>query len=370
MISYDKSLNYFSLYYRSNHLIMPDLISKREIGYIPFSGTMIRHLSFRNHREIESFVKRNTPRHLYYSSAYYIKPDEKRMEKKIWEGAELIFDLDADHIPGSDKMTYEEILLEVKKHVSRLLNYLINDFGFDDDSIKLYFSGGRGYHVHVVSDRVYSLDSDARREIGNYIKMEDFTIDNIIRASREKPESGPLKRFNEYISEIYSDENYLKRFYNGDFDRYYKSLDVYKDGKKKIDIMRENNYEKFKIVSKRDLDVLNNILNDFKDKYSAEIDEPVTTDVHRLIRFPGSLHGKTGLAVTPVNINEFDNFDPLISAVPEVFKDKYEHVYLNSDYMITMMNEKFSLNAGENKVPLYLALFLTGMKIGNFIEKK
>ena len=36
-------------------------------------------------------------------------------EEKEWLGAELIFDLDADHIEGADKMTYMEILAEVKK---------------------------------------------------------------------------------------------------------------------------------------------------------------------------------------------------------------------------------------------------------------
>ncbi len=370
MISYDKSLNYFSMYYKSKHLIMPDLISKREIGYIPFSGSMIRHLSFKSYKDVENFVRKTVPKHLYYSSAYYINPGEKRMNDKLWEGAELIFDLDADHIPGSENMKYEDILAEVKKHVLRLLNYLTNDLGFDENNIKIYFSGGRGYHVHVISDDVYTLDSDARREIGNYIKIEDFNIDNIIKASRDRPEHGFVKRFNDYVSSIYSDENLLSKFYSGDFDKYYKSLDTYRNGKKKIDIMRDKGYEKFGVITKRDVEVLNNILKDFKVNYSAEIDEPVTTDIHRLIRFPGSLHGKTGLMVTPVNINEINEFNPLNMAVPDIFMNKYEYIHLNDDYQITMMNEHFELESGDNRVPLYLALFLNGMKIGNFIEKK
>ncbi|MCA1813180.1 MAG: hypothetical protein LC624_04420 [Halobacteriales archaeon] len=33
---------------------------------------------------------------------------------------------------------------------------------------------------------------------------------------------------------------------------------------------------------------------------TGETDEPVTSDVKRLIRLPGSVHGKTGLRVVPV----------------------------------------------------------------------
>ena len=33
---------------------------------------------------------------------------------------------------------------------------------------------------------------------------------------------------------------------------------------------------------------------------SVEIDNPVTIDIHRLIRYPGSLHGKTGFKVQKI----------------------------------------------------------------------
>ncbi|SVD73115.1 uncharacterized protein METZ01_LOCUS425969, partial [marine metagenome] len=39
-------------------------------------------------------------------------------------------------------------------------------------------------------------------------------------------------------------------------------------------------------------------------------DEPVTGDIHRLIRLPGSLHGGTGLVVKILNVDELEKFDP------------------------------------------------------------
>ena len=44
-------------------------------------------------------------------------------------------------------------------------------------------------------------------------------------------------------------------------------------------------------------------------------DEPVTGDVHRLIRLPGSLHGGSGLRVTTIESKELENFNPMVSAI-------------------------------------------------------
>ncbi|MCL4332766.1 MAG: DNA primase catalytic subunit PriS, partial [Candidatus Thermoplasmatota archaeon] len=90
--------------------------------------------------------------------------------------------------------------------------------------------------------------------------------------------------------------------------------------------------------------------------------EPVTTDVHRLIRFPGSLHGKTGLEVVPVPIDELGGFDPLKSAIPDVFMEGEEEVIAPQRIEISMAGKEFVLESGLNKVPTYLAIFLVAQK--------
>jgi DNA primase catalytic subunit len=42
-----------------------------------------------------------------------------------------------------------------------------------------------------------------------------------------------------------------------------------------------------------------------------EVDTPVTIDIHRLIRYPGSLHGKTGFKVQEIFHDDLDLFNPL-----------------------------------------------------------
>ena len=43
---------------------------------------------------------------------------------------------------------------------------------------------------------------------------------------------------------------------------------------------------------------------------AVHADEPVTGDLHRLIRLPGTLHGGTGLLARSVTLDELRDFDP------------------------------------------------------------
>jgi DNA primase small subunit len=61
---------------------------------------------------------------------------------------------------------------------------------------------------------------------------------------------------------------------------------------------------------------------------SAKIDTVVTTDIHRLIRMNGTLHGKTGLKKIEFPIAELDNFDPFTEAV--AFKEGTANVFVSS----------------------------------------
>ncbi len=53
--------DYFRDYYVKNPIKPPDLLFQREIGYIPFNGSMVRHRMYNNNIEIERFVKKLCP---------------------------------------------------------------------------------------------------------------------------------------------------------------------------------------------------------------------------------------------------------------------------------------------------------------------
>ena len=91
---------------------------------------------------------------------------------------------------------------------------------------------------------------------------------------------------------------------------------------------------------------------------SRETDEPVTSDIKRLIRMPHTLHGKTGLAVVPMNRAALDGFVPLRDAVPKAWTEESVKASLRAGIKLTMRDETFNLKEGLNLLPEFLAVFL------------
>ncbi|MFB0544935.1 MAG: hypothetical protein ACETVN_04420, partial [Asgard group archaeon] len=91
----------FAEYYKqhSSSIPPPTSIESREFGFLLFEGRiMLRHKGFRGVDDLRSSLKTIVPSDVYYSGAYYERP-EAEMKGKGWLGADLIFDIDADHIP-------------------------------------------------------------------------------------------------------------------------------------------------------------------------------------------------------------------------------------------------------------------------------
>src|SRR5690606_1530098 len=70
---------------------------------------MVRHKHFVTPTHLSSFIKERIPSDVYYSCAYYETPDAE-METKGWSGADLVFDIDADHIPTSCNKIHDEFV--------------------------------------------------------------------------------------------------------------------------------------------------------------------------------------------------------------------------------------------------------------------
>ena len=151
----------------------PERLCWREYGYIHFSNDWFdRHHAVQGLESLVAYMQEKVPQHSYYSSAYYEKPAARPMKDKSWLGADLIFDLDADHLPGADKMGLAQQLDAVKQDVIRLVRvFLAGDFGLDPAKMTFRFSGGRGYHVHVYDPKWQELDTHARRALVDYIML-------------------------------------------------------------------------------------------------------------------------------------------------------------------------------------------------------
>ena len=114
------------------------------------------------------------------------------MPGKEWLGADVVFDLDADHLRGAESLDYAGQLSLVRERVRALLDdFLFSDFGIDPARVLLVFSGGRGYHVHVQDDSFGSLTSPERRELVDYVTGAGFDARRVVATERGAPSAVP-----------------------------------------------------------------------------------------------------------------------------------------------------------------------------------
>ncbi len=339
----------FAEYYRSHSekIMPPPQCVKREFGFIPFrEQIMMRHRGFLSVQQLVETIQDIAPAHAYYSSAYYERPQEE-MDKKGWLGADLIFDIDADHLPtvcglehrywicrncgtvfmrkksetcnycGGTKFQEEtwfcENCLEAAKHETlKLIDFLTTDFGFDVANLEICFSGHRGYHVHVVNENTSKLDQSARREIvdyvyGNGISLENHGFTSIIPSMKSTGWKGRLSRglyklLDAPSNHFLSDGKAISSF---------KRLEAHKE--KILESLESGSQLNTpKGVGKKTWEALIEAL--ITDEI-PRVDTVVTTDIHRLTRLMGTLHGKTGLIVLEISLNHLEDFYPLRDAV-------------------------------------------------------
>ena len=71
---------------------------------------------------------------------------------------------------------------------------------------------------------------------------------------------------------------------------------------------------------------------------------------------PTTLHGGTGLRVTPVELGDFESFNPLQDAV--VFSDRKVKVDAAMNLTMEMQGNTYPIGKGMNVVPEALGVFL------------
>ncbi|MGD9130823.1 MAG: DNA primase small subunit PriS [Candidatus Bathyarchaeota archaeon] len=348
----------FADYYKQHSvsILAPSSLERREFGFLLLEKrAMMRHRGFMDVERLRSSLATIVPSDVYYSSAYYERPEEE-MKAKGWLGADLVFDIDADHIPTPCATVHDlwvctgcgasgrgvhpqkcpscggikfkektwpcEICLEAAKaEAIKLVDVLIEDFGFSSEVLTVAFSGHRGYHVHVESEAVRGLDSLARKEIVDYVMGVGLEAEfhGLGRsATPDRRVSGP----------DLNDRGWRGRVAKGTYDFLLTASkeELIKAGLKTIHINSLLNHREVLLKSwkqKGPWGVIKNISPETwrtiaqygVEKQSVEIDSVVTPDINRLIRLSNSLHGKTGLKKVEFPIADIEDFDPLKSAV-------------------------------------------------------
>jgi DNA primase small subunit len=294
----------FTEYYMKTVLVAPPSIVQREWGFILFNPgaaetRMRRHIGFPGSGEMVSFIQNLIPQHAYYSTAYYEKPDAGTMADKGWCGADLIFDLDADHIVRGP---YDQMLSRVKEETEKLLSMLIDEFGIDPKTIDLVFSGG--YHVHLRDIAFRNWGSSERRELIDYVCGIGIDPPAML-SGRLTGAPGWPERYRGALIEYLG---WIGTLPEPEAVAHLTAIEgIGKDSaatflKKREEIIADiANRPSPMILKNRVLSlIVQQQEGEFKKRLfsrAALADEPVTTDTKRLIRMPTSLHGGSGMRV-------------------------------------------------------------------------
>lgn len=321
--------NKFREYYLNNYVEGPPELHRREFGFGDEKNKIsFRHVAFNSVDEFNNYLRRNVPLYVSASVAYYQFPDARPMERKIWEGADLVFDIDAETKECShpDNLVCGKCLEETKQSVLTLLDFLKGDFGFKN--VRIVFSGNRGYHIYVYDKWIRKLDSHSRREIVDYILSPVF--EEIIKLGRGRW----YERIKKFVLEGISED----RMNN--------------------DHVRNNKEKVYNNIVQDNWDIFKGAIRTWKTYFQKYFrfplfDANVTIDKTKLLRVPGTLHGGSGLLCMPVR--DIYSFDPLSD--PVVFGDELVPVYGKLPKL--RLVEEFEPKKGFFKVPEYLAVYLT-----------
>jgi DNA primase small subunit len=355
----------FTEYYKKTVLIAPSSLEQREWGFVLFNPgekemRMRRHIAFAGRTELFEYLKNLVPSHAYYSSAYYEKPDAATMGEKEWCGADLIFDLDADHIM---KGPYDQMLARVKEETEKLVAMLTEELGIDPKQIELVFSGGRGYHIHVKDLAFRGWGSAERRELIDYICGIGIDPQRLF-SGKPTAATGWQARFREALLD------YLRWLGSMNEEEALAHLTAINGvGKESAALFLRKREELTGELLRRPTGMLlkNRVIEaivcepegEFKKRLNARAalaDEPVTTDTKRLIRMPTSLHGGSGMRVQPIELRNLHDFDPLVDAV--VFSTRDVKVDARFPLTMPMLGSTYQLQKGISTVPEAVAVFL------------
>ena len=195
-------------YYAANasKVPIPSKIEQREFGYQPLNSGWIRHLGIEGN-ELARILESSVPVSVYCSAAYYEKPAARPMAAKGWIGTDLIFDIDAKDIGldcrGSHSVTTckgcgkalaekaeccagkqttvslpcDKCIAAARKDADAIVDMAVSSFCADPGTIRTYFSGNEGFHVHVLDTKFHGIGSDGRNILVRHAEKDGIHVD-------------------------------------------------------------------------------------------------------------------------------------------------------------------------------------------------
>jgi DNA primase small subunit len=367
----------FGQYYQNASLWSPPRVKTREWMFIPFGGAPpLRHKSFSDVGQVKSFLSQRAMHSCFYSTAYWKRPYELKMSDKLWQGADLIFDLDGDHLPGVTDRDFPGMLEVIQDQAWALWNdFLEPEFGFSEDYLQVTFSGHRGFHLHYRDPRLFHLDSEARRELVSHIRGEGVDVQGGLARYHDRNAKGWTQRIRDGMDAMIATLRAINRGDEGssrELRRLEAALQSLQDRegntsqrsataiKRLAELMDHDNRVrrlkegKFELLGNYQTLFLNLLKADASVVLGSagETDEVVTIDVRRQIRWPTSLHGKSGMRVTEFPLARLDpdssqSYNPLNEAFVLGMDEAHEVEWVVDDAVAQFGDRRLESTLGE-----------------------
>ncbi len=354
----------FRRYYVARTLTVPAL-AQREFGFGFESKIDYRHKAFGSEGEFNDFMRREAPLYASYSTARYSLPAARPMPRKGSLGTDLVFDLDktyeSEHPDSHNAIACERCLSRSRDDALRFLEeFLIADFGFKKSDVAVNFSGNKGFHFHVRTAAVQPLSSLARKQLCDYAGGFEVSGETLLETLGEG-KAAVLR------SPQPGDGGWRGKFYSS-------ALGIAQNATQES--LQENGLTKGKaakfmeqkavVVSAIErgkwdylpwsLDFWRKIADDTVRAHRVELDKPVSFDLARLIRIPGTLHGSSGLVAKPVD--DLAKFEPLKDALAFSGRER-QAVVCDHDVSFDFGGQTLDVRAGVTvELPLSASLLL------------
>ena len=307
------------LYYRRRVPRLPGDFPLREFAIQTWWSTgYVRHLAFNSADAVSRFLVAKAPRHFYYSSARYDQPGAEDMDSKGWRSSDIVFDIDADHfeecsgrtvklesvIDGETSLVDDRCVALSARVAARLYEVLVDELGFEGRSVRVEFSGHRGFHVTVQlpdDDERARAGQEYRRELVNYVKARGLLPSTIWprleHAGRTRRRAAQPVPPTVYMAGL-----------RGRIARIAAEIAKASGNKGVAAVFLERDPVRAAVLYQGNRDAVDSLIDKAVREAAIDVDEQVTVDLKRLVRPPGSVNGKTGLVVEKVEPGRLSSF--------------------------------------------------------------
>lgn len=353
-------------YYGRTNLSIPS-IQRREIAFSYWGKTDIkdRHRYFETDNQLNEFVRKVPRSQLFHSVGYYLDPMPREFTKKSLKNFDLVFDIDGDSIEGE----YFDMVTEMCKHGKSLIDdFLIKDFGISMKDLRIEFSGKKGLHVTVLTERHKNLSKEARRQLFDYI--EGSKVDKSVLFPEKKgyvvamPNAKGWRKYAREtvetlleVTEGKSQEEVKEIILEWGFPkiRAKKISDLLTQPKIRQAVL-EGRLSALTSKGERTLnDLMRIVVKRHNLGLGGCLDRKVTIDQHRIFRIPQSLHPKSGFPCLEITYDDLSNPSAIFEKIKKAVGEDLVTVVLTESVTIeTDTIHRFE--RGEHTIPRYLAI--------------